>query len=266
MSSWPCCRLWTRRPLTTSPTAPHWGTRALPALASPRSPIMHALSPGAFHLAPRPITLLNSKASRLRVTTPSIPCHSKATPVVFFCDNRYALNMTEGKWKPNSNRHLISTTADKFKLLRLSTAVSLFWVPGHAGIHQNKLVDRLAKAGASGLSFQWDGPAPAHIPSQGITPPLHPTCPAAPTTPSSTSPPASILTEAALSPPRPIRRSSRLQNSKPPQSLFPEVNWFGASPRPPQLETTAWTLASCPSSVYMEMSSLAPPYFPSAVS
>jgi ribonuclease HI len=155
------------------------------------------------------------------------------TPLVFFCDNRYALNMTEGKWKPTSNRHLISTIADKFKLLRLSTPVSLFWVPGHAGIHQNELVDRLAKAGASGHSLQWDGPAPAHILSQGITPPLHPTCPAAPTAPSPASPPASILTEAALSPPRPIRRSSRLHNSKPPPSLFPEVNWFGASPLPP---------------------------------
>ena len=41
------------------------------------------------------------------------------------------------------------------------------------------------------------------------------------------------MTEAALSPPRPIRRSSRLHNSKPPPSLFPEVNWFGASPLPP---------------------------------
>ena len=64
--------------------------------------------------------------------------------------------------------------------------------------------------------------------------------------------------------------SAELAHSKletpPPLCSLKSTGSVQAHSRPPQLETTAWTLGSCPSSVYMEMSSLAPPYFPSAVS
>jgi ribonuclease HI len=45
------------------------------------------------------------------------PTHGRATKI-FFCDNRYALSMAEGKWRAKSNRHLINHVADKIKALK----------------------------------------------------------------------------------------------------------------------------------------------------
>ena len=146
------------------------------------------------------------------------------TTNVFFCDNRYALSMADGKWKAKSNRHVINQVADKVKTLRRGSAVLLLWVPGHAGIRQNELSDRLAKLGATGLSMQWAGSPP----SSPVDRPRR--CPATSISfpPSSTS--QSILSTAAVTPPQ-LRRSSRTR--RPAASLFPGIDWQGVAPLPP---------------------------------
>ena len=98
------------------------------------------------------------------------PTHGHATNI-FFCDNRYALSMAEGKWRAKSNRHLINHIADKIKALKLVSTVLLLWVPGHADIRQNELSDWLAKSGANGLTMQWDGP-PLHPPTDHLALPI----------------------------------------------------------------------------------------------
>ncbi len=79
--------------------------------------------------------------------------HGHATNI-FFCDNRYALSMAEGKWRAKSNHHLVNQVADKFKALKQGSTVLLLWVPGHDDIRQDELSDRLAKSGATGRTMQ----------------------------------------------------------------------------------------------------------------
>jgi ribonuclease HI len=76
--------------------------------------------------------------------------------VHLFLDNLYAKNIGDGNWIAKSNLGLVGELLDALRSLRALTQVTLFWVPGHAGIFENDLSDFLAKRGAEGVT----GPAP----------------------------------------------------------------------------------------------------------
>jgi ribonuclease HI len=64
-------------------------------------------------------------------------------PVYLFVDSRYAINVTEGKWKAKSNLKTIQHTISSLSTLRSLTSVYFRWVPGHANNFEQELSDFL---------------------------------------------------------------------------------------------------------------------------
>jgi ribonuclease HI len=95
----------------------------------------------ALSLATSHVTMIVSRSHR----RPPRPVH-------LFLDNLYAKNIAEGKWIAKSNFLLVEELLKGIANLKSLTTVSLFWVPGHAGILENELSDFLAKRGANGLT------------------------------------------------------------------------------------------------------------------
>ena len=69
-----------------------------------------------------------------------------------FIDNLYALNVSTGKWKAKAHRPLVTSIHELMSTLRLSSDLSIGWVPGHAGVDGNEEADGLAKQGAQAIS------------------------------------------------------------------------------------------------------------------
>ena len=127
--------------------------------------------------------------------------------VQIFTDSLYAMNMALGEWIPRHNLDLISNVQSALELLRVRTSVNILWVPGHANIPENEMVDLLAKRGAAGCTSSL-APSDADIARHREN--MHPSEAAAlPSAPqrAPTQPGASVIPP--VRPPR--RRSSRLR-------------------------------------------------------
>ena len=74
--------------------------------------------------------------------------HPPPSSIFFFVDNRYAINVTLGRWKPKAYRPLIAQLQQALAALQYSVDVDILWVPGHAEIQGNEAADALAKQAA----------------------------------------------------------------------------------------------------------------------
>ena len=140
--------------------------------------------------------------------------------IYIFCDNRYAISVTDGRWTARSHRSLVKQLQDSLVSLRKLTSVHLYWVPGHADIAGNEAADQLAKQGAN---------LPASLPPD---PSLTDPTPPSPNLPDLTTPPVAKKPRTedqrtALDPSRagnaPARRGQRTR--QPVRKLFPGVDF-----------------------------------------
>ena len=140
--------------------------------------------------------------------------------IYIFCDNRYAISVTDGRWTARSHRPLVKQLQDSLESLRKLTSVHLYRVPGHADIAGNEAADQLAKQGAN--------PPASHPPDPCLTDPTPPP----PNFPDLATPPVAKKPRTedqrtALDPSRagnaPARRGHRTR--QPVRKLFPGVDF-----------------------------------------
>ena len=62
------------------------------------------------------------------------------------------MNVGLGKWRAKSNLLLVEDLRLALISLKALTSVTIFWVPGHAGVFENEISDVLAKRGAEGIT------------------------------------------------------------------------------------------------------------------
>ena len=62
------------------------------------------------------------------------------------------MNVGLGKWRAKSNLLLVEDLRLALNSLKALTSVTIFWVPGHAGVFENEISDVLAKRGAEGIT------------------------------------------------------------------------------------------------------------------
>lgn len=77
-------------------------------------------------------------------------------PVYIFVDNRLAINIAVGRSSPEWCEDVAKATRAKMTDTAQGRCVSLYWVPGHAGVDGNEVSDQAAKAGAAGVTGHFD--------------------------------------------------------------------------------------------------------------
>jgi hypothetical protein len=77
-------------------------------------------------------------------------------PVYIFVDNRLAINIAVGRSSPEWCEDVAKATRAKMTDTAQGRCVSLYWVPGHAGVDGNEVADQAAKAGAAGVTGHFD--------------------------------------------------------------------------------------------------------------
>ena len=77
-------------------------------------------------------------------------------PIYIFVDNRLAINIAVGRASPDWCKDVAKAMRAQVSDTTQDHTVSLYWVPGHAGVEGNETSDQAAKAGAVGITGRFD--------------------------------------------------------------------------------------------------------------